>query len=107
MEYCNDGDLMAKVAERRMVRNEWDEPERFSEDQVLEWFTMIALAVKHCHDRCIIHGDLKSQNIFLCRNGMAKVGDFGLSSILNDKTTIEQEIVGTPYYMAPELLEQL
>lgn len=109
MEYCDGGDLMKKLAERHRANKLWsmDEPVYFAESQVLSWFTMVALAVKHCRDENIIHGDLKSSNIFLCSDGTAKVGDFGMSSILSGGSESVQEIVGTPYYMAPELLEQV
>lgn len=37
----------------------------FDENTILDWFTQICLAIKHVHDRKIIHRDLKGQNIFL------------------------------------------
>ena len=81
--------------------------EYFSEQQVLTWFTMIALGVKHCHDRRIIHRDLKAQNVFLCKNGMAKVGDFGVSYILQHTNSVVKSMSGTPYYMPPELFDEI
>ena len=81
--------------------------ECFAEKQILTWFTMVALGIKHCHDRRIIHRDLKAQNIFVCRNGMLKIGDFGVSSILNSTVDVVKTVSGTPYYMAPEQFEQL
>ena len=39
----------------------------FPEDQVMDWFVQISLALKHVHDRKILHRDLKTQNIFLVR----------------------------------------
>ena len=77
MEFCDDGDLMTKITDQAKAS------QQFSEDQILYWFTMIALGIKHFHDRHVIHRDIKAQNIFLCRNGMAKVGDFGVASVLN------------------------
>ena len=62
MEYCDDGDLSTRISERTEKNELWSryKPEYFKESQVLTWFAMIALGVKHCHDRSIIHGDLKS-----------------------------------------------
>ena len=74
---------------------------------MLTWFTMLALGVKHCHDRRIIHRDLKAQNIFMCRNGMAKIGDFGVSRVLARTHDMVKSVNGTPYYMAPELFDEV
>jgi NIMA (never in mitosis gene a)-related kinase 1/4/5 len=49
-----------------------------SEDQILDWFVQISLALKHVHDRKILHRDLKTQNIFLTSKGEVKMGDFGI-----------------------------
>ena len=68
---------------------------------------MLALGVKHCHDRRIIHRDLKAMNIFMCSNGMAKIGDFGVSSVLARTADMVQTVNGTPYYMAPELFDEV
>ena len=46
----------------------------FSEDQIMDWFTQICLAIKHIHDKKILHRDLKSQNIFVTKNGLIKLG---------------------------------
>lgn len=47
--------------------------QHFSESQVLEWFVQICLAVKHIHDRKIIHRDLKAENIFLTKTNHVKL----------------------------------
>ena len=39
--------------------------------------------MKHVHDRKILHRDLKTQNIFLMKNGIIKLGDFGIAKVLN------------------------
>jgi NIMA (never in mitosis gene a)-related kinase len=51
----------------------------------MNWFTQMILALKHVHDRRILHRDLKCGNIFLTKSGMAKIGDFGIARVL-DKT---------------------
>lgn len=54
----------------------------FIEDQILDWFVQISLALKHVHDRKILHRDLKSQNIFLTGRGkLIKLGDFGIAKV--------------------------
>jgi NIMA (never in mitosis gene a)-related kinase len=72
---------------------------------VLNWFTQICLALKHVHDRKILHRDLKSQNIFLTKKGMIKLGDFGIARVLSDTKSKAKTVVGTPYYLSPEIIK--
>lgn len=53
MDYCDGGDLHGRIKAQRGVY--------FSEDQIIDWFVQITLALKHVHDRKILHRDLKSQ----------------------------------------------
>jgi serine/threonine protein kinase len=82
MEHCDDGELKYKIDELRERNEKSGKKEYFSETKVLNWFTQICLGVKHCHDRKIIHRDIKSQNVFLMKSGAAKIGDFGVSTVL-------------------------
>ena len=59
------------------------------EEQVLNWFTQIVLPMKHVHDRKIIHRDIKSQNVFLTKSGMAKLGDFGAARVMNNTRDLQ------------------
>lgn len=65
------------------------------------------LAVNHCHSNGIAHRDLKPENIMYSDEGYIKIIDFGLSlNILKgDKKEKLESIVGTPYYVAPEVLD--
>jgi serine/threonine-protein kinase len=58
------------------------------------------------HEHGVVHGDLKPGNIFLTREGAGvKLVDFGLSKVTGlDRLTKTGEVIGTPAYMAPELL---
>ena len=71
----------------------------------MDWFTQICLAIKHIHDKKILHRDLKSQNIFLTKNGLIKLGDFGIAKCLNFTLEKVRTVVGTPYYLSPEIVE--
>lgn len=68
-------------------------------------FVQLCLALKHVHDRKILHRDLKSQNIFLMKNGMIKLGDFGIARVLKHTTEMARTAIGTPYYLSPEICE--
>ena len=59
MDYADGGDLSAKIKENKSTGT------FMKEDQIMNWFTQMLLAVKHIHDRRILHRDLKSGNIFL------------------------------------------
>ena len=81
-------------------------------EQVLRHGIEISDALAHAHDQAIIHRDLKGSNVVVTIGGTAKVLDFGLahSAVVPDEsranTTITETgiIVGTPHYLAPELL---
>jgi NIMA (never in mitosis gene a)-related kinase len=59
MDYADNGDLQTKIKDKHKNKR-GGVLEHFAEDQVLNWFTQICLALKHCHDRKILHRDLKS-----------------------------------------------
>jgi NIMA (never in mitosis gene a)-related kinase len=61
--------------------------------------------MKHVHDRKILHRDLKSQNIFLTKRGIVKLGDFGIARVLSNTKSRAKTVVGTPYYLSPEIIE--
>ena len=76
-----------------------------TEDELLNQFTQICLAMKHCHDKKILHRDLKSQNIFLTKKGIVKLGDFGIARVLSNTRSKAKTVVGTPYYLSPEIIK--
>lgn len=59
----------------------------------------IGNALVYIHDRKILHRDIKTSNIFLTSNGTVKLGDFGISRVLDNTNDKAQTVVGTPFYM--------
>lgn len=59
------------------------------------------LRLRRCGEQ-ILHRDLKTQNIFLTKDNIIKLGDFGIAKVLNHTMQMAKTAIGTPYYMSPE-----
>ena len=95
--YAEEGDLFTHIKRARESN-----PRRyFPERQVLDWTAQIALALDHIHAMRVMHRDLKTQNIFLGRGGVVKLGDFGISRVLERTDDFATTVAGTPYYLSP------
>lgn len=102
MVYCDGGDLASRIKAAN--------GKLFSEDQILSWFTQIALGMHYIHSLKILHRDLKSQNIFLTRSNstgawICQIGDFGIAKVLNATLAMAATAIGTPLYMSPEICQ--
>lgn len=97
MDYADGGDVHMKIKSR--------EGALLPEEQILEWFVQTCFALKHVHERKVLHRDLKTQNIFLMSNGHVKLGDFGIARVLDATKDYARTMVGTPYYLSPEIIE--
>uniref|UniRef100_A0A8C0Y2W3 Serine/threonine-protein kinase Nek4 n=1 Tax=Castor canadensis TaxID=51338 RepID=A0A8C0Y2W3_CASCN len=95
MGFCEGGDLYRKLKEQK--------GQLLPESQVVEWFVQIAMALQYLHEKHILHRDLKTQNVFLTRTNIIKVGDLGIARVLENNGDMASTLIGTPYYMSPEL----
>ncbi|CAE8628866.1 unnamed protein product [Polarella glacialis] len=101
LEYADGGDLNA------LVRKHREEDRQFSEGEATILFGQCLLALNYIHGKRILHRDIKTQNIFLMKTGDAKLGDFGISKVMEDTLAEAATVVGTPSYLAPEICESL
>ncbi|XP_052466234.1 serine/threonine-protein kinase Nek4 isoform X1 [Carassius gibelio] len=95
MGFCEGGDLYHRLKQQK--------GELLPERQVVEWFVQIAMALQYLHEKHILHRDLKTQNIFLTKTDIIKVGDLGIARVLESQNDMASTLIGTPYYMSPEL----
>ncbi|GAW82751.1 serine/threonine-protein kinase Nek1 [Plasmodium gonderi] len=71
-EFCSQGDLYSDILKRKMNN------EKYSESEIFNIFNQILNGLNSIHKKGIIHGDLKSTNIFI-KDDKIKIGDFGIS----------------------------
>lgn len=78
---------------------------RLTELEAFDVLRQIVEGFKELQKHGIIHRDLKPANI-LINNGIFKIADFGFAKIVNNysSTNMLKSLVGSPYYMAPQLL---
>ncbi|KAG8179992.1 hypothetical protein JTE90_007960 [Oedothorax gibbosus] len=98
MEYADGGDLFAAIQKQNGVP--------FSDHRVIKWFIEISLALQYIHHKNILHRDLKSQNVFLTKSKVIKIGDFGISRVLKGPEELAKTAIGTPYYISPEICQR-
>ncbi|KAL8060536.1 hypothetical protein ABFX02_02G031000 [Erythranthe guttata] len=98
-ELCEGEELLDKIIRRN---------EKYSEDNAKEVIVQILNVVAFCHLQCIVHRDIKPENFIFTSNdeiSELKAIDFGLSVFLTPDEKLT-EIVGSAYYVAPEILQR-
>ncbi|EPY28501.1 protein kinase [Strigomonas culicis] len=75
---------------------------------VQQWTYQIVLGVKYLHECGIVHRDIKGDNVLVTPDGIVKLADFGCSKSIDDVCSATHgcsTMVGTPYWMAPEVIK--
>ncbi|XP_046913187.1 serine/threonine-protein kinase Nek8 isoform X1 [Dermatophagoides farinae] len=93
MEYADAGTLNSFLDSLNCPLREYE---------ILALFLQLVTAVRYLHRNNVIHRDIKTKNIFLNKQGFIKLGDFGISKIL-DPNKDARSFVGTPLYLCPEI----
>eukprot|EP00297_Palpitomonas_bilix_P007082 CAMPEP_0113872250 /NCGR_PEP_ID=MMETSP0780_2-20120614/3100_1 /TAXON_ID=652834 /ORGANISM="Palpitomonas bilix" /LENGTH=385 /DNA_ID=CAMNT_0000857743 /DNA_START=49 /DNA_END=1206 /DNA_ORIENTATION=- /assembly_acc=CAM_ASM_000599 len=97
MEYCEGGSVSDMMEVTRLTLSE-EEISAVMKD------TLAGLAYLHAEKK--IHRDIKGGNILLSAKGVAKLADFGVSANLTASMNKRKTVIGTPYWMAPEVIQQ-
>ncbi|CBY14843.1 unnamed protein product [Oikopleura dioica] len=96
MEYCGAGSVtdLLKSSPKRSLREEW-----------ISFICREVLAgLAHLHAAKVIHRDIKGQNVLLTSDANVKLVDFGVSAQLDKTIGKRNTFIGTPYWMAPEVI---
>ncbi|XP_078089383.1 serine/threonine-protein kinase PAK 4-like [Mustelus asterias] len=80
---------------------------RMDEEQIATVCLSILKALTYLHSHGVIHRDIKSDSILLTLDGRVKLSDFGFCAQVNEEIPRRRSLVGTPYWMAPEVIARL
>ncbi|CAK7269108.1 Protein kinase of the Mitotic Exit Network [Sporothrix epigloea] len=95
LEYCENGSLHSICKAYG----------KFPENLVGVYMTQVLQGLQYLHDQGVIHRDIKGANILTTKDGTVKLADFGVSTSSLAGPDKEAQVVGTPYWMAPEIIQ--
>lgn len=98
MEYCGAGSVSDIMRLRRKT---------LTEDEVSAVLKDTVMGLSYLHSMKKIHRDIKAGNILLNMEGRAKLADFGVAGQLTDTMAKRNTVIGTPFWMAPELIQEI
>uniref|UniRef100_A0A8C7MYK7 non-specific serine/threonine protein kinase n=1 Tax=Oncorhynchus kisutch TaxID=8019 RepID=A0A8C7MYK7_ONCKI len=96
MEFLEGGALTDIVTHTRM-----------NEEQIATVCVLVLRALSYLHIQGVIHRDIKSDSILLTSDGRIKLSDFGFCAQVSKEVPKRKSLVGTPYWMAPEVISRL
>ncbi|KAI1717261.1 protein kinase domain-containing protein [Ditylenchus destructor] len=95
LEFCDGGALDS-------LMHQQGKP--LSEPQIAYVAKSVCLALDYLHSSSVIHRDVKAANILLTSDACVKLADFGVSAKMKDEFSRRSSFIGTPYWMAPEVV---
>ena len=98
LDWCENGDL-GMYLKQQMGR-------LLPEAQIWKFFIEMSLGIYYLHSNKVLHRDIKTINMFLTKDNSVKIGDLGVAKQLNQTQHMAMTVVGTPYYLSPELCEE-
>uniref|UniRef100_A0A8C9TFD4 non-specific serine/threonine protein kinase n=1 Tax=Scleropages formosus TaxID=113540 RepID=A0A8C9TFD4_SCLFO len=96
MEYCGAGSVtdLVKKTKSNCLKEDW----------IAYICREVLRGLSHLHSHHVIHRDIKGQNVLLTENAEVKLVDFGVSAQLDRTIGRRNTFIGTPYWMAPEVI---
>ncbi|XP_017287005.1 serine/threonine-protein kinase 4-like [Kryptolebias marmoratus] len=98
MEYCGGG----SVSDIIRIRNK-----TLTEEEIATVLQSTLKGLEYLHFMRKIHRDIKAGNILLNNEGQAKLADFGVAGQLTDTMAKRNTVIGTPFWMAPEVIQEI
>ncbi|KAK8798734.1 hypothetical protein WA158_007818 [Blastocystis sp. Blastoise] len=98
MEYCGAGSVLDLMKSSQCT---------LTEEEIAYTVASMVLGLKYLHENKKIHRDIKAGNVLLTEQGAAKLADFGVSAQLDTTLSKRKTVIGTPFWMAPEVIGEL
>ena len=94
LEYAEHGTLSSFIKEKKI---------KLTKDIILDWCVQLFIGLYVIHSRNLMHRDIKTENLFICKDQVLKIGDFGIAKAT--EKGLANTLCGTLHYMAPEVFK--